>query len=110
MGNRTKLYYPGLYSGTTDLIGVYDGEPAVMDFKQSNKIKKNEWVDAYRMQICAYLLAHNVVYNTDIRRGVVMMCTRNHEYQQFDITRENFDEWCDKWLDRVEAYYRNLKN
>ena len=69
-----SLYYPGLYSGTTDLVGVYDGEPAVMDHKQTNKPKKKEWVEDYYLQLVAYILAHNEVYKTDIKRGVVFMC------------------------------------
>ena len=109
-----SLYFPGLYSGTTDLVGVYDGEPAVMDHKQTNKPKKAEWIDDYRMQLVAYILAHNEVYGTDIRRGVVFMCSRGDDslkvggetYQQFDLLPKDFNYWEDQWLNKVEEYYR----
>jgi genome maintenance exonuclease 1 len=101
-----SLYFPGLYSGTTDGVGVFNGEPCVFDHKQTNKMKKEEWVDDYYMQLCAYILAHNEVYGTDIRRGVVFMCSRDLQYQQFDLLPENFNKWQDRWLSKVEEYYK----
>jgi len=100
-----SLYFPGLYSGTTDGIGVFKGEPCVFDHKQTNRPKKEEWVDDYYMQLCAYILAHNEVYGTNIRRGVVFMCSRDLQYQQFDLLPENFNMWQDRWLDKVAEYY-----
>lgn len=100
-----SLYFPGLYSGTTDLVGVFEGEPAVMDHKQTNKPKKEEWIDDYKMQLIAYILAHNEVYGTDIKRGVVFMCSRDLQYQQFELKPQEFNEYQDKWLAKVEEYY-----
>jgi genome maintenance exonuclease 1 len=100
-----SLYFPGLYSGTTDLVGVYDGEPAVMDHKQTNKPKKAEWVEDYYVQLVAYILAHNEVYGTSIRRGVIFMCSRDLQYQQFDLNKDNFNKYEDLWLGKVEEYY-----
>lgn len=100
-----SLYFPGLYSGTTDLVGVYEGEPAVCDHKQTNKPKKAEWVEDYYIQLVAYILAHNEVYKTDIRRGVIFMCSRDLQYQQFDLTKDTFNKYEDMWLGKVEEYY-----
>ena len=100
-----SLYFPGLFSGTTDLVGVHDGEPAVMDHKQTNKPKKAEWVEDYYLQLMAYILAHNEVYGTDIKRGVVFMCSRAFEYQQFEVTAADFNKYEDMWLNKVEEYY-----
>jgi hypothetical protein len=100
-----SLYFPGLYSGTTDLVAVYKGNPCIADYKQTNKPKKEEWVEDYKMQLVAYILAHNEVYGTDIREGHVFMCSRNCEYQQFDLWPKDFNEYQDKWLDKVEEYY-----
>jgi len=110
-----SLYFPGLYSGTTDLVGVYDGEPAVMDHKQTNKPKKREWVEDYFLQLTAYIMAHNEVYGTDIKRGVVFMCSRGDDsikiggetYQQFDLLPDDFNKYRDLWLAKVEDYYLN---
>jgi hypothetical protein len=100
-----SLYFPGLYSGTTDLVGVHEGEPAVMDYKQTNKPKKAEWVEDYYMQLMAYILAHNEVYGTDIKKGVIFMCSRDLQYQQFTLEPKDFNMWQDRWLAKVEEYW-----
>jgi hypothetical protein len=104
-----SLYFPGLYSGTTDLVAVYKDNPSVCDYKQTNKPKKEEWVEDYKIQLVAYILAHNEVYGTDIREGHVFMCSRACEYQQFDLWPSDFNKYQDMWLDKVEEYYAALR-
>jgi len=99
------LYYPEMYSGTTDLCGVYKGNASIMDFKQTNKPKKKEWVDDYYLQLAAYATAHNKVYGTEIKEGHIFMCSRDLQYQQFDLWPDEFDYWADQWLNRVAEYY-----
>jgi|TARA_A200000159_G_scaffold12417_1_gene10418 hypothetical protein len=99
------LYFPGLYSGTTDLCGMYKGQPAIMDHKQTNKPKKAEWVEDYYLQLVAYAMAHNEVYGTDIKEGHIFMCSRDLQYQQFSVTPDTWNEYQDKWLSKVEEYY-----
>jgi hypothetical protein len=109
-----SLYFPGLYSGTTDLVCVYKGNPCIADFKQTNKPKKAEWVEDYYLQLMAYTLAHNEVYGTDIREGHIFMVSRGNDgmnpggevYQQFDLKSEDFNKWQDAWLNKVEEYYK----
>jgi len=107
-GLEVPVYYPGLYAGTTDLVGIYRGIPAIMDYKQTNRPKKIEYVEDYFIQLSAYILAHNTVHGTDIRQGHIFMCSKDLEYQQFDLLPANFSEYEDKWLTRVELYYRQL--
>ena len=102
-----SLYFPGLYSGTTDLVAVYKGNPSVCDYKQTNKPKKEEWIDDYKLQLVAYIMAHNEVYGTDIREGHVFMCSRDLQYQQFDLWPSEFNKYTDLWLNKVEDYYLN---
>ena len=104
-GTEVALYHPEIYAGTTDLVGVHGGDDAILDFKQTNKPKKREWVEDYFLQLCAYAEAHNKVYGTKIRKGVVLMCSKEFQYQEFIIEGEEFDKWRDKWWSRVEEYY-----
>jgi genome maintenance exonuclease 1 len=104
-GTEVPLYYPKVYAGTTDLVGVHDGSPAIMDHKQSNKLKKREWIDDYFVQLAAYANAHNEVHGTNIRKGVIFMCTADNVYQEFIIEGAEFDTWTDRWFKRVEQYY-----
>lgn len=100
-----SLYFPGLYSGTTDLVGIYKGNPSVCDYKQTNKPKKEEWINDYKIQLVAYIMAHNEVYGTDIKEGHVFMCSRDLQYQQFDLCPDEFYHWQEEWLKKVEEYY-----
>lgn len=107
-GIEVPLYFPKIYAGTTDLVGIHDNQEAIMDHKQTNKPKKREWIDDYFLQTAAYAAAHNELYNTKIRKGVIFMCSADYEYQEFIIEGNEFDKWTDKWFVRVEQYYRQF--
>lgn len=89
-GTEVALYATELYAGTTDLVGLHEGIPSIMDFKNSLKDKKREWIEDYFMQLAAYALAHNEMYGTDINRGVVMIATREGKYQEFVVEGDEF--------------------
>ncbi len=104
-GSEVPLYYPGLYAGTTDCCGVHEDQEAILDFKQTNKPKKLEHISDYFLQLTAYALAHNEVHKTNIRKGVILMCSKDYAYQEFILKPEDFDYWTNQWFDRVEQYY-----
>ena len=106
-GTEVPLYYEGLYAGSTDLAGVWKGKEAILDFKQTNKPKKEEWIEDYKLQIVAYSLAHNQRHGTNIRTGVILMCSRACEFQHWVVEGAEFDYWANKWWDRVEAFHLN---
>ena len=106
-GLEAVLHSPGRYAGATDLCGVYMGRESICDFKQSNKPKRDEWIEDYKLQLAAYALAHNEVYNTDIDQGVILMCTPDCFFQRFIINGKQFREYTDKWKRKVEEYYES---
>ena len=103
-GSEITLYYPGLYAGACDLAGVYEGRESIIDFKQSNRPKKREWIDDYFMQMAAYAMAHNYVYGTKIQSGVILMCTPNNYFQKFVIKDKEFQQYMWKWVKRVDLF------
>ena len=105
-GSEVSLHYPELYAGTTDLVGVYKGEPAIMDFKQARKLKRKEWIDDYYLQLVAYAEAHNKQYDTQIKSGRVFICKQKNEYQTFEI--DNYDHWVGQWYAKLEEYYKKI--
>ena len=115
-GSEVALYVPKLYAGMCDLVGQYKGEPCIMDFKQTNKPKKLEWVQDYYLQMVAYAEAHNAIYDTNIREGHIFMCSRGDDgmelggetYQQFDVWPDEFDDWAQEWWKRCEQYYEKF--
>jgi len=115
-GVEVPLYFPKLYAGTTDGCGLHLNEESILDYKQTNKPKKAEWIEDYYLQLTAYALAHNEVYGTNIRKGVVLMCVKppvdemgnplaRPQYQEFILKPEDFDYWSDQWWRRLELYY-----
>jgi hypothetical protein len=115
-GVEVPLYFLGIYAGTTDCCGMHNNQQSILDFKQTNKPKKIEWIEDYFLQLCAYAEAHNEVYGTDIRKGVILMCvkpttddmgnvTSAPQYQEFVIEGAEFDHWKSQWWKRVEQYY-----
>ena len=109
-GTEATLYYPGKYAGTCDAVGVYEGQETIIDFKQSNKPKKEEWIEDYYLQLGAYSLAHNVVYNSKITQGIVLLCTVDNLFQDFRIQGTKLEEYQNKFLEKVEQFYhqRNM--
>ena len=108
-GVECTLHYPGLYAGQTDLCGIYQGRESIIDFKQSNKPKKAEWIDDYKLQLVAYAMAHDQVYGTSIEQGVILMCTPDNFFQRFLVNGSEFREWKWEWLRRIDTYYgRNV--
>ena len=105
-GSEVSLHYPELYAGTTDLVGVYKGAPAIMDFKQARKLKKKEWIEDYYLQLVAYSEAHNKLYDTQINAGRIFICTQNNEFQTFEI--DNYDHWVGQWYAKLEQYYKKI--
>jgi genome maintenance exonuclease 1 len=107
-GSEISLYYPELYAGSTDLVALYNGELAIIDYKQSDKIKLESWIDDYKLQISSYILCHDILYNTYIKYGVIMMCTPNLEYQQWVLEGTELEKYKELWWKRVYQYYDSM--
>jgi len=108
-GNEVVLYYPELYAGQTDLVGVYQNRDSIVDFKQSNKPKRDDWIEDYYLQGAAYATAHDCIYGTEIEQTVILICTPDNFFQRFIVNGQRFKHYKSEWLKRVDAYYK-LKN
>jgi genome maintenance exonuclease 1 len=115
-GIEVPLYFPGVYAGTTDGAGVHLNQEAILDYKQSNKPKKREYIEDYFLQLCAYAEAHNELHGTRIRKGVILMCVKPDvdeqfniinppQYQEFVLEGAEFEKYRSLWWHRVEQYY-----
>ena len=104
-GSEVTMYYPGLYAGQTDLVCIHDGEDAIVDFKQSNRPKRKEWVEDYYLQIAAYAMAHDYVHGSRINKGVIMVCTPDLYYQEFVVEGAELRQYKHKFLKRLDMYH-----
>ncbi len=105
-GSEVTLFYPGLYAGQTVLCGIYTGRESIIDFKQTNKPKKREWIEDYFLQLAGYAMAHDVVYKTCVDQGVVLMCSKDGFFQKFTSTGKEFTRYKHKFLSKVDEYYK----
>ena len=105
-GCEATLYYPKRYGGTCDTVGVYDGSETIIDYKNSIRPKKIEWIRSYLLQCAGYAMAHNKVYNSNITKGVILMCSTDLTFQKFVVEGDEFLELQDEFMKRVELYYK----
>jgi len=105
-GNEVSLAYEDLWAGATDVVGLYDEQPTIIDFKQSNKPKREEYVEDYYYQIAAYSLAHKKQYGP-ITQGLICVCTKDKLYQEFKMNKSKLNEYEEKWLERVHNYHKS---
>ena len=104
-GSEVTLHYPGLYAGSTDLVCLHNGMETIADFKQSNRPKKLEWIEDYFLQIAAYAMAHDYVYGSKIKQGVIMICTPDLYYQEFKFQDIELRKWKHRFLKRLDMYH-----
>ena len=104
-GSEVTLYYPGLYAGSTDLVCLHNGKETIVDFKQANRPKREEWIDDYKLQIAAYAMAHDYIHKSKIEQGVIMVCTPDLYYQEFVVSGAELRQYKHKFLKRLDMYH-----
>jgi len=104
-GSEVTLHYPGLYAGSTDLVCLHNDMETIVDFKQANRPKKQEWIEDYYLQIAAYAMAHDAYYDSKIEQGVIMVCTPDLYYQEFKVSGAELKKWKHKFLKRLDHYH-----
>ena len=109
-GSEVMLHYPGLYAGATDLVCQHNGVDTIVDFKQANRAKKEEWIEDYYLQIAAYAMAHDYVYKSNIQQGIIMVCTPDLYYQEFKFSGFILRDWKHKFLKRLDQYYELIRD
>ena len=102
-GNEISLQYKNQFAGTCDLTAVAYGKPSIVDWKQANRPKKEEWVEDYKLQLGAYYLAHTTNYGP-IEQGVISICTRDLQYQEFRLSEADLKEYSEKFLERLSEF------
>ena len=109
-GSEVMLHYPGLYAGSTDLVCMHNDLETIVDFKQSNRPKKEEWIEDYYIQIAAYAMAHDAYYGSTIEQGVIMVCTPDLYYQEFKCSGAELKSYKHKFLKRLDHYHELIND
>ncbi len=97
---ETMLYSETLgLAGQVDCIAEYDGVPSVIDFKTSNKLKKEEWITNYFEQCTCYSLMYEEMTGVKAKQIVVLISV-DHENPQVFVKKRG---------DYVNGLYDKLK-
>ena len=108
-GSEISLYYPGLFAGSTDLVCIHNDKETIIDFKQANRPKREEWIGDYFLQIGAYAMAHDYIHGSNIEQGIIMVCTPDLYFQEFRFEGDEMRQYRHKFLERLNIYYgRNV--
>lgn len=102
-GSEVGLHYQSRYAGTTDLVATYRGKLAIIDFKQSVKPKRHEFITDYFHQLAAYAVAHDWKHGTSIDYAAVLIAVQDGTTQEFTTTGREFRQFKDQWMERLAA-------
>ena len=103
-GLEVPLHYPGAYAGTTDLVGVVNGRPSIVDYKQANRRKEREWLGSYVAQSAMYAIAHNHLFGTCITDFHIVVCTRQLEVDVHHFGGHDFAAAVDEAAEHVKLW------
>ena len=110
--NKVVLQEQSMYSprykvaGRCDLIGLWDNEMAVVDFKTTTTPKKEEWIEDYYIQCCAYAAMYEEHTGTAVNRIVVAMVAEDGSIQIFE---KNTKDYLEKLSNLMDQFYDDLE-
>ena len=100
---ETALYSDNLkIAGRVDCIAEFDGVPAIIDFKNAKKPKKEEWIEDYFLQATFYSYAFYERTGRLIENIRILVCVRDGQIQVFE---KNVKDYIKKLDNRVKEYY-----
>ena len=108
-GLEAHVHFSDHYRGIIDLVGIYEGEPCVIDFKQKRSSQRREWVSDYFTQVAAYGMAHNKMFGTKIKKGVVLIATHKGDFQRFIVKSSEWKKHCSDFLKRLRECMKNVQ-
>jgi hypothetical protein len=108
--NNIHVLEGALYSdylgiaGRVDCIAEFDNELAVIDFKTSDKEKKEEWIENYFVQATAYAVMFYELTGIQPTKIVIIIATEEGECQVIEKT--NLDYYFTLLKEYIDAFTR----
>jgi len=92
-------------AGRCDLVGKYKGIPVIVDFKTAGRIKGHKDICEYKLQLAFYAQAHNEMFATNIRSGVILMIAETGFPMEFNVP---LDEQYPELQNRVDSFWKKI--
>ena len=93
-GTEIKIYSDELeLAGTADCIAEYDGEPSIIDFKNSRKPKSKSQCKSknYFVQLCAYGKMWEFCTGQKIKQGIIIVISWDGKLKAHKINLEEYE-------------------
>ena len=103
-GLEAHVYYEHFYRGIIDCIGIYEGEPCIVDFKQKRKMPQRQYIEDYFMQVAAYGICHNSMVGTKIKKGVILIVDRQFNFKKFVVEGDEWNYYCREFCKKLEEF------
>lgn len=96
-------------AGRCDLIGTYNDALAVVDFKTTTTMKKEEWIEDYFIQCTAYASMYEEHMGVNVSDIVIMMVAEDGQVKLFKKKSADYldkldiimNEWYDNFTEKV---------
>ena len=92
-------------AGRVDCIAEFDGELAVIDFKTSEYIKPEEWLENYFVQETFYACAYYEMTGIPVKKLITIMTTSSGEVKVYD--KRNKDEYIKLLVKYIKEFVLN---
>lgn len=107
MASEGSLYSHKLkVAGSVDLVAYYQGKPAIIDFKTSNRNKRKEWIENYFLQASMYSFMFWEM--TGIMHPTIVIAISVEEEDEAQIFVEKASNYIDKAKKLCETYHKKF--
>ena len=110
--SETFLWSKIGYAGTVDNVSkTKDGKILVIDYKNSRRPKKEEWVQDYYLQLASYYVAY--WERTGIKANGAEIWIANEENsmpQTFELTQDDIKHYFKQFKNRLDKYNEKYLN
>lgn len=94
--NKIVLQEQSMYSpdykiaGRVDVVGEYNGKLAVMDFKTTTTMKKEEWIEDYFIQCTSYAVMFEYHTGEPVNTLVIIMIAEDGDVRVFEKNTQDY--------------------
>ena len=92
-------------AGQCDCVGIFQGKPAIIDFKTASKRKRRSWITNYFMQESAYAVMFEEMTGKPIVNLVTIIAVANDEPQLFVEQRDDHIGYFQQWRQTYKERY-----
>jgi len=95
-------------AGQVDCVADYNGKLSVIDFKTANKERKEDWIENYYIQTCAYAIMYEELFGKRIEQLVILMAGEDGTMRSFIRDKKDFEPKLEESIKYFYKYYEKL--